>query len=138
MTEYLKPLPKIDGLNKPHWSGANEGRLIVQQCTQCKIYRYPFQKMCSSCHSIEVSWQQVSGKGFVWSWCIFHRPYFKGFESEMPYNVILVQLDEGFKIYSNLTEAVSAEIHIGMRVKAHFDSVTEEFTLVKFEKDRND
>lgn len=135
MSDYLKPLPKIDELNQAHWLGAQQGRLMVQQCIQCNSYRYPFKKMCTDCHSTEVDWKQVSGKGSIWSWCVFHRPYFKGFEAEMPYNVVLVELDEGIRIYSNLVGVKKSEIHIGMRVKACFDAVTSGVTLVKFEKD---
>jgi uncharacterized OB-fold protein len=135
MSDYLKPLPKIDELNQAHWHGAQQGRLMVQQCKQCNTYRYPFKKMCADCYSIEVEWIQVSGKGSIWSWCVFHRPYFKGFELEMPYNVVLVELDEGIRIYSNLVGALLDELQIGMRVKACFDAVTSEVSLVKFEKD---
>jgi uncharacterized OB-fold protein len=135
MSDYLKPLPKIDELNQAHWHGAQQGRLMVQQCKQCNTYRYPFKKMCADCYSIEVEWKQVSGKGSIWSWCVFHRPYFKGFESEMPYNVVLVELDEGIRIYSNLVGALIDELQIGMRVKASFDAVTSDVSLVKFEKD---
>ena len=63
MSDYLKPLPKIDELNQAHWHGAQQGRLMVQQCKQCNTYRYPFKKMCADCYSIEVEWIQVSGKG---------------------------------------------------------------------------
>lgn len=135
MSDYLKPLPKIDELNQAHWLGAQQGRLMIQQCKICNTYRYPFKKMCTDCYSTEVDWKQVSGKGSIWSWCIFHRPYFKGFETEMPYNVVLVKLDEGIFIYSNLVGEFKKELHIGMRVKAYFDEVTPEVSLVKFEKD---
>ena len=137
MTNYLKPLPKIDELNLQHWRGAQEGRLMVQQCKSCHTYRYPFKKMCMQCHSNDVEWKEVSGRGSIWSWCNFHRPYFKGFEPEMPYNVILVELDEGIKIYSNLVDVAIAEIKIGMRVKAIFDKVTDEVSLVKFTLDQS-
>lgn len=135
MSDYLKPLPKIDELNQAHWHGAQHGRLMIQQCKICNTYRYPFKKMCTHCYSTEVDWKQVSGKGSIWSWCVFHRPYFKGFESEMPYNVVLVKLDEGIFIYSNLVGELKEKPHIGMRVKAFFDEVTPEVSLVKFEKE---
>ena len=91
--------------------------------------------MCTDCHSTDVEWKQVSGKGSIWSWCVFHRSYFKGFETEMPYNVVLVELDEGIRIYSNLVGVKNSELYIGMRVKPYFDAVTSDVSLVKFEKD---
>jgi hypothetical protein len=53
----------------------------------------------------------------------------------MPYNVVLVELDEGIRIYSNLVGVKNSELHIGMRVKPYFDAVTSDVSLVKFEKD---
>jgi len=89
------------------------------------------------CHSSDVEWKEVSGRGSIWSWCNFHRPYFKGVEAEIPYNVILVELDDGIKIYSNLVDVGKAEIKIGMRVKAIFDKVTDEVSLIKFTLDHS-
>ena len=54
----------------------------------------------------------------------------------MPYAVALVELDEGVKIYSNLVGVPREEIRIGMRVRAVFEQVTDEVTLVKFEEDK--
>lgn len=77
---------------------------------------------------------QVSGRGTVWSACEFHRLYFKGFASELPYAVILVQLEEGPLLYSNLLGLDFDDIRIGMAVEAVFETVTEAVTLLKFRR----
>jgi uncharacterized OB-fold protein len=132
---YLKPVPKIDDTNRPHWEGAQKGELRVQHCKSCGTYRYPPARWCSECLSEDIEWVKVSGKGAVWSWCVFHRQYFKGFDGEMPYAVVLVELDEGPKLYSNLVGVSKDDIRIGMRVRAAFEQATPELTLVKFEED---
>lgn len=137
MSNYLKPLPKIDERNRAHWNGAREGRLMIQACDSCAALRYPFSSLCPKCQSTGSSWKEVSGKGQVWSWCVFHRVYFKGFEGEMPYNVVLVKLDEGPRIYSNIIGVDKDKLRIGMRVRAVFDKATDEVTLVKFEEDKS-
>ena len=136
MSDYLKPLPQIDERNRPHWDGAGEGRLMIQACSDCGTLRYPFSTLCAHCHSTKAEWRQVSGKGTVWSWCVFHRVYFKGFENEMPYSVVLVELDEGVRLYSNLTDVPHEKLRIGIRVRAVFDAATDQVTLVKFEEDK--
>ena len=55
--------------------------------------------------------------------------------AELPYAVVLVKLDEGPRLYSNLVGVTNDAIRIGMRVRARFEPVTEEVTLVKFEPD---
>ena len=135
MSAYLKPLPSMDARNQPHWEGARAGRLMIQACSDCGALRYPFSKLCPHCHSTKSEWRQASGKGTVWSWCVFHRVYFKGFADEIPYSVVLVELDEGVKLYSNLIGVAKERIRIGMRVRALFEPATDEVTLVKFEED---
>ena len=133
---YTKPLPKIDERTKPHWEGNAGHELRVQRCDDCGTTRFPASRWCAHCLSEKTSWQTVSGKGKIWSWCVFHRAYFKGFESDVPYAVALVELEEGPKMYSNLVGIPRDQIKIGMRVRAMFDKVTEDVTLVKFEEDK--
>lgn len=132
---YLKPVPRIDDTNRPHWEGARKGELQVQHCKSCGTYRYPPARWCSECLSEDIEWVKASGKGTVWSWCAFHRQYFKGFDAEIPYAVVLVELDEGPKLYSNLVGVPKDRIRIGMRVRAAFEPATPDLTLVKFEED---
>ena len=133
---YTKPLPKIDERTKPHWEGNAVHELRVQRCDDCGTMRFPASRWCAHCLGEKTSWQKVSGKGKIWSWCVFHRAYFKGFESDVPYAVALVELDEGPKMYSNLVGIPREAIRIGMRVRAVFDKVTDDVTLVKFEEDK--
>ena len=62
--------------------------------------------------------------GVVESWCTFHKAYWPAFESEVPYDVVQVRLDEGVRLYSNLKASAP---RLGMRVKALFED-----GLVKF------
>jgi uncharacterized OB-fold protein len=50
----------------------------------------------------------------------------------------MVKLDEGPKLISNLVNQGQAELKIGLRVKAHFEDVTDEITLIKFTPSQND
>lgn len=132
MNAYAKPLPKIDDSNAPHWQGARQRELRVQKCGDCGALRYPPAKHCPSCLSEKSGWVTLAGTGEVWSFTTFHRAYFKGFEAEMPYTVVLVKTDEGPLLYSNLVGVRREDIRIGMRVRAVFDDVTAEVTLIKF------
>lgn len=57
--------------------------------------------MCPDCHSLEKSTQALSGKGTILSWVRQVRPGSYGFK-ESPI-VILVELEEGLRMVSNLT-----------------------------------
>jgi uncharacterized protein len=132
MTDYAKPLPHIAPLAQPFWDATRSDRLEVQRCKTCGHMRFPPSKFCDECLGEEAEWERVSGQGTVWSVCEFHRVYFKGFEAEIPYNVALVRLDEGPRMYTNLVGIAYENIEIGMRVEAVFEAVTDSVTLLKF------
>jgi uncharacterized OB-fold protein len=63
---------------------------------------------------------------------VFHQSYFKGFDSELPYNVAEVELDEGPRLLTNLVGIGNNGIRAGMPVEITFEDVTGEVTLAKF------
>jgi uncharacterized OB-fold protein len=132
MSDYKKPLPRIDGPNRPFWDGARAGRLVLQRCLDCGAWRFPASRSCPACRGEHAEWQQASGHGVLVSFCLFHKPYFEGFAEEVPYNVIQVRLEEGVQLFSNLIGVPNERIAIGMKLEAHFEKATEAVTLVKF------
>lgn len=64
--------------------------------------------MCPDCHSLEKTTQTLSGKATVLSWVRQVRPASYGFK-ESPI-VILVELEEGLRMVSNLVGAEPPEI----------------------------
>ena len=74
----------------------------MQRCTACSRYRYPVSPVCADCDSDGYEWAQVSGRGKIVSWVVFHRCYFPCFADEMPYNVAMIALDEGPIMVSNV------------------------------------
>jgi uncharacterized OB-fold protein len=135
-TGYLKPLPRIDALNRPFWEAAQRDELALQRCTVCGTSRYPPNRWCPACRSDASEWVAISGKGVVWSFCVFHKVYFEGFAAEAPYAVVLVELDEGVRVYSNLVDVPREKVRIGMRVRAVYEKVADAVTLVKFAEDK--
>ena len=50
----------------------------------------------------------------------------------MPYNVTIVELEEGPRLLTNLVEIDNDDIRPGLSVEVVWDDVTEEITLPKF------
>ncbi len=114
------------------WEGADQGKLMLQKCGDCGEFRHIPKPMCPECHSVEKEWTQVSGKGTVYSWVTYNESPHPAFKA--PYSVVLVELEEGMRIVSNLVDVKSDEIEIGMPVEVTFDEVAEGVTLPKFKK----
>jgi len=61
--------------------------------------------------------EQLSGKGTVYSFVNYHRAWHPSYEGKTPYNVSLVDLDEGPRLISNVIECPTEPVKIGMRSK---------------------
>ena len=129
-----KPIPEVDATLAPFFAAANDGRLVVQRCTDCGALRFPPRELCSSCLATKASWAEVSGRGTIFSFNVMHQVYHPAFATEVPYAVVVVQLAEGPKLISNLVDCPVEEIHIGMPVEVVFERVSPAVTLPKFRR----
>ena len=132
MAEYRKPLPTITDENRGFWEGCKAGKLQMQQCGACGHIRYPISHVCPDCLAYEFDWIPLSGRGEVFSYVVFHQLYNKAFADDIPYNVALIQLEEGPRMYSNVVGADNDAVKIGDKVEVVFDAVTPEVTIPRF------
>ena len=130
--QYSKPLPAISSLNRPYWDALKQRELRLQKCAGCGKVWYPPSPLCPACWSREFTWERLSGRGRVNSWVVFHQSYFRGYDSELPYNVAEVELEEGPRLLTNLVGIKNDEIRAGIPVEIVFDDVNAEVTLAKF------
>lgn len=132
MGDYTKPLPTLTEENRPFWDSCKAGRLSFQKCSRCGHLRYPISPFCPRCLSADSTWTPVSGRGTVFSYVVFHQAYHPGFKGDLPYNVALVQLEEGPRMYGNVVGVPNDAVKIGDTVEAVFDPVTPEITIPRF------
>ena len=129
---YEKPLPVINEDNAPYWEYAREHQLRMQKCANCGHIRFPVSIVCPRCHSLETEWTRLSGKGKVYSYVIYHQAYHPAYKDDIPYVVAIIQLDEGPRMESNITDCRMEDLRVGMPVELYFDDVTEDVSLPKF------
>src|ERR1700687_1980703 len=127
-----KPIPAITRHMSDISAGARQGRLMVQKCGGCWMLRFPAYEICSKCNSTKSSWVPVSGRGEVFSFNIMHQVYHPAFAAEVPYAVVVVELEEGCKFFSNLLGVKPHDIKCGMPVEVVFEKLSDEVTVPKF------
>jgi uncharacterized OB-fold protein len=132
---YARPSPLVDAHSKPFWDGLKEGRLVLPKCRSCGHLQVPFGPCCSSCLATEFDWPQMSGRGEIWSFIVYHHVYHRAFADKIPYNVAEVRLEEGPKFLSNIVDIPNEELRSGMRVTAVFDKVEDGTVLLRFRPD---
>ena len=87
-----------------------------EQCDHCRGYIFPPRDICPHCGEEARSAKTMSGKGEVYSFTVVHEPP-TGYETQAPYAVALVKLEEGPLVTAQLTDVDAADIQIGMPVE---------------------
>jgi uncharacterized OB-fold protein len=130
-THYAKPLPIKDAENAPYWDSLKAHAMRLQRCANGH-FRYPVNPVCPECLSTNFTWEPVSGRGRVYSFIVVHQVYDPSFKEDVPYNVAVVELEEGPRLLTNLVEMDNGDVRIDMPVQVVYDDVTDEFTLARF------
>jgi uncharacterized OB-fold protein len=132
MSEYNLPLPVITTLSKVFWDGCKEEKLLYQHCRDCgEVIFFP-KYLCPNCMSHNLEWLESKGKGKIATFTVTHNFAPPAFMAEVPYCVAIIELDEGYRMMSNMVECDFEELECDMPVEVVFDQVTEEVTLPKF------
>ncbi len=132
MANYEKPLPFIHDETRPFWEGTKKHELWLQKCRDCGKFRYYPRSICPNCFSYNTEWVKVSGRGTVYSFTVSNRPGTAAFRKNVPYNIAIIELEEGVRMMSNIVSCKQEDIEIGMPVEVVFDDVTPEVTLPRF------
>lgn len=130
--EYTKPLPTIGDENRVFWESARQNELKMQKCGECGHIRYPISHVCPKCLSEEFAWSKLSGEGEILSYIVFHQRYSPAFADDLPYNVALIELKEGPRMYSNIVGVPNDVPKVGDPVSVVFDPVTPEISIPRF------
>jgi len=123
--------PPVAGIDDGFfWEGVQAGELRLQRCRDCGRLRQPPRPMCPDCHSLAWSSEPASGRGTVYSYVIPRHPPVPA--GDAPTIIVLVELDEGARLVSNLCGADPAAVRTGMRVEVFFADFPGGFRLPQF------
>jgi uncharacterized OB-fold protein len=130
VTDALRIKPPMGPDNSWWWEMAAEGKLGIQRCAACKILRHPPRPMCGGCHSTEWDTVEASGVGAVCSYTVLTHPRFPGYE--YPLIIILVDLEEGTRLTSQLVQCAPENVEFGMPVEMIIQEDPDGFKLPVF------
>jgi uncharacterized OB-fold protein len=124
------PIPYPSALSEPYWDGCARHELLFQRCESCGHATHTPAVICAHCTSQDLAWEASAGKGSIYTWTTVWRPQIPTFE--VPYVAIIVDMDEGWQVLSNLIGCPADAVHIGMRVEVEFHEIQGDFTLPYF------
>lgn len=128
------PLPVPSEDSAPFWEFLQQGELRLQRCLTCSTFAHPPREMCGSCGSFEREWTPVSGRGAVYSFVVTRQAIHPSFEGHIPYATVIVELDDGPRLTSNLVDVAVDDIQIGLRVEVVLVAASDEVTLPLFRR----
>ena len=91
-------------------------RLLGGRCAACGGHHFPRHETCPYCSSVDVSAVLLSPTGRLWAWtAVTAAP--PGYLGEVPYGFGVVELDEGIRVITRLTEADPSALHSGQPMR---------------------
>ena len=94
-------------------------RLVGSRCSACGEVTFPKQDSCPACTGSATEELLLSPRGTLWAYTVQHfpppvPPYKGDPENFTPFGVGYVELPEGLRVESRLTENDPAKLAIGM------------------------
>jgi len=129
-----KPLPELTDLTRPFWSAAKSRKLVVQKCSRCGTLDFLPKPWCIECGHPGLEWVEVKPRGTVYSHSTAYTVMmnYPAWKSELPVVMCIIELDDGPRMYGQLTGCAPGEVRIGMPVEAYFEDISEEAAVPKF------
>lgn len=111
------PARVMTALTSVFWQAADEGQLLLQRCQECGHHQFYPRAICRHCWSENVTWEQASGDGRIWTYTVAHQPGHPAWNDEAPYVIAIVELDEGPRMLSRVIDCDRRDVTVGARVR---------------------
>lgn len=115
-----RPQPRFpEPDTQPFYDATKAHRLTYQSCNACGTVVFFPRSHCTACGSRDLAWKDSKGEGTIYTFSVVRLNRHPAFAPLGPYAVAYVDLDEGFRILTNITGVndPTTEISVGQRVK---------------------
>ena len=127
------PLPQPSVETRAFWDAVQQRRLVMPRCEVCGRLTFPPTVACPHCGASAFAWTDVSGRGTVYSFVVYHRVYHPAFKDKVPYVLAVIALDEGPRMVSNVVGIPTGDVRCEMPVRVVYEEVRDGFLIPKFE-----
>jgi uncharacterized OB-fold protein len=115
-----RPQPRFpEPDTQPFWEATKRHELTYQTCNTCNTVIFYPRSHCTKCGSGDLTRRVSQGAGTVYTFTVIMQSRHPAFAELGPYAVAYVDLDEGFRIMTNIggVQDPTKDIQCGMRVK---------------------
>jgi uncharacterized OB-fold protein len=128
------PRPVVNAHTAGFFEAAREHRLVVRRCRSCGAHHHPPRPLCPFCRSFDLEWDEVSGRGSLFTWTAVHQALHPALRELVPYVVAVVELDGtgGTRMTSNLVDWEPRHLTAGQPVELVWEDMDPRLTLPRF------
>jgi len=110
--------------------------LLGSRCVACGAHHFPRHETCPYCAAEDVVATELSGEGTLWAWTAVTAPP-PGYRGETPFGVGVVELPEGIRVITRLSESDPGALSAGQAmalqiVPLHTDAAGDEVVTFAF------
>lgn len=98
------------------WTKGAEA-IVYQHCAACGVRQYFRRSFCAACGAPDPEVKRASGEGTVYAASLVCRAATPETRAHVPYNILLVDCDEGFRMMAH----GERDLAIGDEVAARFE-----------------
>lgn len=132
MTTASRPVPITDSRTAEFWEAAADGRLLVQECRDCKALQFYPRGHCVRCFGSNVGWREVSGRATLHTYSVVHRTPNEEFAPDTPYVLAIVDLEEGVRMTSRVVDVTTDRLRCDMPLRVVFRKLEDGAPVMPF------
>jgi uncharacterized OB-fold protein len=102
-----------------YWDALSRGELLLPHCAGCDTSFFYPRERCPACLGTDIEWRAATGGGTVVASAIARLALNDWPAEDVPYQVLLVELDEGVRMPGRLNDVADASV-VGRRVELRF------------------
>lgn len=131
LNQKFLPPEDMPALHRPFWEALKDHRLALQCCPNGHLRHIPTE-ICPRCGSQDSTWQEVSGRGTVYTFTVVRRAPTPAYQKDVPYVLAHVDLREGPRMIGVLSGCAPGDVRIGLPVRVEFEDTGSGWTLYRF------
>jgi uncharacterized OB-fold protein len=117
--------PPVSDESRPFWDATREQRFVLPWCRDCDAPIWYPRTFCPACRGDSIDWRDDPGTGIVHAASVHRRPGPGRVAEDGPYVVVLVDLDTGVRMMSNVVECHPETVTVGMRVELVWEPLSD-------------
>lgn len=123
MTRLLEPGSSDD--TAAFWAATRDRRLVVPWCPRCDRGIWYPRLVCPGCLGEDLDQRELGGDGVVYAVSVQHRPGPGRDPDDGPYAVVLVDLDDGIRLLSNVVGCAADDVTVGLAVTLDWEPLSD-------------